>query len=179
MLLGMEESVTRMQRLLDRLKGDTPTTRADGLVDFARLLGDSLRNRFSEDANVRLELESTTALPIAGDPDRLTALSGHLLRNAIDAAGPEGEITVRLERRGESSLFEVRDNGPGMTPEFAHERMTHPFRSSKARGLGIGLYECRQLARELGGRLAIDSAPGRGTVARVWLPLAEVCDVPE
>jgi signal transduction histidine kinase len=59
-----------------------------------------------------------------------------------------------------------------MTPEFLRERLLHPFRSSKRKGFGLGLYECRQLARALGGALAIDSRPGSGTVARLWLPLA-------
>jgi signal transduction histidine kinase len=59
-----------------------------------------------------------------------------------------------------------------MAPDFLRERLLHPFRSSKRKGFGIGLYECRQLARALGGGLAIDSQPGEGTVARLWLPLA-------
>ena len=59
-----------------------------------------------------------------------------------------------------------------MTPEFVRERLHHPFQSSKRRGLGLGLYECCELAGRAGGDLSIDSLPGRGTVARLRLPLA-------
>jgi signal transduction histidine kinase len=99
-------------------------------------------------------------------------MSGHLLQNAIEAAGADGHVTVRLHRDGNTSLFEVEDDGPGMTAEFVRERLRHPFRSSKSGGYGLGLYECRVLARQSGGELAIESAPGRGTVARLRLPLA-------
>jgi signal transduction histidine kinase len=109
---------------------------------------------------------------VACDPDQLASMTGHLVQNAIEAAGPEGRVAVRLRRDGDASVLEVEDDGPGMTPEFVRERLHHPFRSSKRTGFGLGLYECRELAREAGGDLAIESAPGRGTVARLRLPLA-------
>ncbi len=99
-------------------------------------------------------------------------MSGHLVQNAVDAAGPEGHVAVRLHRDGETAVFEVEDDGPGMSREMIRERLSHPFGSTKAGGFGLGLFECRELARELGGELTIDSAPGRGTVARLRLPLA-------
>ena len=95
------------------------------------------------------------------------------LQNAVDAAGPEGHVAVRLCRDGEVAVFEVEDDGPGMSQEMIRERLSHPFRSTKTGGFGLGLFECRELARELGGELTIDSAPGRGTVARLRLPLAK------
>ena len=59
-----------------------------------------------------------------------------------------------------------------MSQEFLRDRLLRPFGSTKPDGFGLGLYECRELARELGGELAIESKPGEGTVARVRLPLA-------
>jgi signal transduction histidine kinase len=91
----------------------------------------------------------------------------------VDAAGPEGHISVRLRRDGDQAIFEVEDDGPGMSRELIREHLSHPFGSSKPGGFGLGLFECRELARALGGELAIDSEPGRGTVARLRLPLAE------
>ena len=78
---------------------------------------------------------------------------------------------MRLQREGAVSLVEVIDDGPGMTEEFLRERLSRPFGSSKPDGFGLGLYQCRESARELGGELAIESKPGRGTVARMRLPL--------
>jgi signal transduction histidine kinase len=166
----MDESVIRMQRLLDRLRTGNVHPR-DQTTDFARLIGDELRTRFSGSESVLLELDQDSVLPIVADPDRLVAISGHLISNAIEAAGPDGHVTVRLRREGSESLFEVVDDGPGMTPEVVERHLSHPFQSS-GDGYGIGLYECRALATELGGELVIESTPGRGTVARLRVPLA-------
>jgi signal transduction histidine kinase len=166
-----------MRRLLDRLRpGNRPSTSAP--TDFARVIGHSLRGLVSSQPTVRLDLDPDASLPVAGDQDLVTAMSGHLIRNAVEAAGSEGHVILRLRRDGGEALFEVVDDGPGMTAEFVSERMHHPFGSSNHGGLGIGLYECRELARELGGRLEIDSEPGNGTTARLRLPLAKPLSKP-
>jgi putative PEP-CTERM system histidine kinase len=170
MLLSMEESVAGMQRLLSRLRSRNVQGSPTARTDLTRLIGDSLRGRLSGQSMVRLELADTPLL-VAGDPDRLVAVSGHLIQNAMEAAGAEGHVTVRLQRDGEASVLEIEDDGPGMSSDFLRERLSRPFESSKPQGLGLGLYQCRQIARELGGELVIESEPGRGTVARLRLPL--------
>jgi putative PEP-CTERM system histidine kinase len=171
LLLSMEGSVAVMQRLLDKLAERRPSPRASFATDFAELVRSSLRGRADATPAVCLDLEGGAPILVACDSDRLVSISGHLVQNAIEAAGPEGHVTVRLRRDGAASVFEVEDDGPGMTPDFVRERLHHPFRSSKRGGLGLGLFECRELARQVGGDLAIDSAPGKGTVARLRLPL--------
>ena len=64
----------------------------------------------------------------------------------------------------------MRDNGPGMEARFIEEELFKPFRSTKMGGFGIGAYQCRVLARELGGELEAVSAPGAGTTMRLSLP---------
>ena len=71
------------------------------------------------------------------------------------------------------AVLEIRDDGPGMSPEFLSERLHHPFQSTKKTGYGIGLFQCRMLAEQLGGILEIESEPGCGTTARLSLPLLE------
>jgi putative PEP-CTERM system histidine kinase len=177
LILSMEDSVGAMQRLLDKLargQGASPAAaQVDEPTDFVQLLRDALKRRKSDATALCLDLEGEDPLPIACDPDRLVSISGHLIQNAIEAAGPKGHVTVRLRREGDASVFEIEDDGPGMSPEFLRERLLHPFRSSKRGGFGLGLFECRQIAQELGGELSIDSEPGRGTLARARLPLAK------
>ncbi|MCZ6463098.1 MAG: PEP-CTERM system histidine kinase PrsK, partial [Proteobacteria bacterium] len=171
LLLSMEDSVAGMQRLLDKLSARQAVDPKPGATDFGQIVESSLARRAKSAATVRLEVEGDGHW-VACDPDQLISMSGHLLQNAIEAAGPAGRITVRLRREGDTSVLEVDDDGPGMTPEFVHEHLHHPFRSTKPGGFGLGLYECRELARKAGGDLAIDSAPGRGTTARLRLPIA-------
>jgi putative PEP-CTERM system histidine kinase len=173
LILSMEDSVGAMRRLLDKLAERRPEPSSSAPNDFAELVRSSLRGRVSARPALRLDLDGRLELPIVGDADRLVSMSGHLVQNAIDAAGPEGHVAVRLHSDGEAAIFEVEDDGPGMSDEMIRERLSHPFGSTKVGGFGLGLFECRELARELGGELTIDSAPGRGTVARLRLPLAK------
>jgi signal transduction histidine kinase len=174
LLLSMEDSVAGMRRLLDRLRRPQKDPPAATVIDLTRVIGDSMGSRRSggQGPAFRVLIEPDP-LPVVGDPDRVLAVSGHLVRNAVEATGPEGRITVRLRRDGDQSLLEVADDGPGMSREFVRERLLHPFTSTESRGLGLGLYQCRKLAEELGGQLEIESEPGSGTVARLRLPLAE------
>jgi signal transduction histidine kinase len=67
-------------------------------------------------------------------------------------------------------VIEVIDDGPGMSAEFIRNDLFRPFRSTKGKGFGIGAFQCRAYARELGGRLDVESVPGAGTTIRVILP---------
>ncbi len=96
----------------------------------------------------------------------------NLVRNAIDAS-PDGSV-VRLTARTDdgSVIFAVEDQGTGMAPDVL-ERAAEPFFTTKppGTGLGLGLFLTRTLAEHLGGQLTLESVPGRGTRARIELPL--------
>jgi signal transduction histidine kinase len=64
----------------------------------------------------------------------------------------------------------VADNGYGMTPEFIANSLFKPFQTTKKNGLGIGLYQSKTIVEAHGGRMEVESAPGRGTTFRVLLP---------
>jgi putative PEP-CTERM system histidine kinase len=173
LLTSMEESVQGMQRLLDKLK-EMPDDGADRrVVDVVGVIRGALRIYKGARPLVQLDVATEQSINVACDVDRLLALSGHLIRNAIEAVGPDGRVDVRISREDGRALLEVEDNGPGMAPELVRMRLHHPFNSTKRKGFGLGLYECRDLARTLGGGLTIESEIGAGTLARVWLPLIE------
>jgi signal transduction histidine kinase len=65
----------------------------------------------------------------------------------------------------------VSDSGCGMTPEFLKHSLFHPFKTTKNRGLGIGLYQSRMIVEAHQGRIEVESEEGRGSVFRVLLPL--------
>ena len=63
------------------------------------------------------------------------------------------------------------DDGAGMDAEFLRHRLFRPFHSTKgAKGMGIGAYQAREYARDLGGDVEVGSAPGRGTRFCIRLP---------
>ena len=67
-------------------------------------------------------------------------------------------------------VVKVTDNGCGMTPEFVADSLFKPFKSSKKNGMGIGMFQSRMIVEAHGGRFTVDSAPGKGTTFKVYLP---------
>ena len=66
-----------------------------------------------------------------------------------------------------------------MDSDFVRNRLFQPFASSKPSGFGIGAFEARSLVTAMGGRLSVDSQPGRGTTFTIMLPVAEPVSEPE
>lgn len=89
-----------------------------------------------------------------------------LLQNAFEAG--EGPVTLAVEASPSRILLRVADEGRGMPPEVL-ARAGEPYFSTKppGQGLGLGLFIARTLSEQMGGRLRLDSQPGRGTTARV------------
>jgi PAS domain S-box-containing protein len=99
----------------------------------------------------------------------------NLLSNAIDACEAGGRVVVRTEvaPRANGVLIRVSDNGQGIAPEI-RERIFDPFFTTKpvGRGTGLGLSISYGIVSAHGGRITVESAPGRGATFTVWLPLA-------
>jgi signal transduction histidine kinase len=91
-----------------------------------------------------------------------------------------GGITVRATDLGDCAQVEVEDTGPGIPAEQrerAFERYTRnvhrdELQVRRDRGLGLGLYICRELITRMGGEIWIEEAPGGGTSAVLTLPYA-------
>lgn len=106
--------------------------------------------------------------PVRGDARLLEQVLHGLLANAIEALAAGGRIAVRGSGARDGVTLEVQDSGPGLTPEQL-AKVGQPFYTTKPRGLGVGLALSRRVLDRCGGRLEIESAPGRGTVVRLRL----------
>lgn len=169
MLLTIESSVEKMQQLITQLRqGQAPASGVPGvdLGPIASRLQQMVRGRGRE-----LRVEVQEQVFTRGDAQRVERVLGHLVHNALDATPASGEVWLNVCRVSGQVQVQVGDTGAGMTQEFINERLFRPFQSTKEHGMGIGAYESFQYIRELGGRIEVDSAPGRGTVVTVRLPL--------
>jgi putative PEP-CTERM system histidine kinase len=164
------DSVEKMKRLMQQLRLQRPASAAKTIVPLAALLRKAVAAARDAGAPVALVVGDDT-LAVAADEDRLAAVIGHLLQNAADAVGAKGRIDVRLESRDGMAAIEVADNGPGMDAEFVRTKLFRPFVTTKSGGYGIGVYECREFAGSIGGRLDVVTQPGAGTTMRLCLPL--------
>jgi signal transduction histidine kinase len=127
-------------------------------------------------------VELSDGLPlVAGDMGQLQQAVIILAENAIDAMPGGGTLTLRTLRaedeEGGAVLIEVRDTGQGIPVEI-RERIFDPFFTTKevGRGTGLGLAVCYGIVTEHGGRIAVDSTVGRGTVFRISLPATKNSD---
>ncbi|HMF39964.1 MAG TPA: ATP-binding protein [Polyangia bacterium] len=117
------------------------------------------------------------APPVRIPVTRITQIVLNLLLNAADALVDRpwsaNSVQVTLETADGRAVIEVRDNGPGMSPE-ARRGLFEPGRSTKPgdTSLGLGLAISRQLARLSGGDITVTCPPPAGTVFRVVLPPA-------
>jgi len=101
--------------------------------------------------------------------DELKQVLFNLVRNALEAVPEGGTIRVGWAARPGAYELWIADDGPGMDGALL-ARVRKPFVTTRAKGTGLGLAIVDRLAREAGGRLDIESAPGRGTTCRVRLP---------
>ena len=112
------------------------------------------------------------------DGERVEKVVENLVLNALEAmVGKSGTLTVAAGKAENGEVFfSVTDTGVGMSPRFIEERLFRPFATTKKKGVGLGLYSCREVARANGGRIEVDSREGAGTTFRVMLPSAPIAE---
>ncbi|MFQ5839737.1 MAG: nitrogen regulation protein NR(II) [Candidatus Methylomirabilales bacterium] len=136
---------------------------------LATLLSYQLRAR-----GIALKQRARGACLAPGQEGELRQVGLHLLANAIEAMEKGGTLTVDVARRGRSVTIAVQDTGPGIPPSVI-PRVFEPFFTTKpaGKGAGLGLYVAREIIEAHGGRIHIQSRPGKGTCVRVIVPAAD------
>jgi signal transduction histidine kinase len=109
--------------------------------------------------------------PVSLDNESLKQLYLNLILNAVEAMPEGGRLDVGAAERAGRIEISIGDQGPGI-PADVLKKLGQPFVTTRASGSGLGLFLARRLAESAGGGLAIDSAPGAGTVVRVRFPRA-------
>ncbi len=123
--------------------------------------------------NIILEFKPfKESLYILTSPSSLKSAITHLVVNAKEAIEEAGKIEIILGKEGEFAYLEVKDTGRGMTVE-EKERVFEPFFSTKSMeaGMGLGLTFVKKFVERSGGRIRIESSPGRGTSVKLYFPL--------
>ena len=125
--------------------------------------------------NLTLIKDAPADLPlIRGDRHRLVQVLANLVSNALKVSRLEGPVTIRLRQVERQVVFAVIDSGPGI-PEDARGRIFDPYwRAENAtyKGTGLGLAIVRGIVEGHGGRVWIESEPGRGAAFLFSIPTA-------
>jgi PAS domain S-box-containing protein len=131
-------------------------------------------------SSIDLRVEVPTDAPeILGDRDRLLQVFENLIGNALKFTGPGGQVTVGAAPREAGVLFWVADTGRGMTREEqsrAFDRFWQASAHSGRLGAGLGLPITKGIVEAHGGRIWLESAPGRGSTFFFFIPAAAPLD---
>src|SRR4029079_15999647 len=138
--------------------------------------------RVGDDTTVDVSIPAV--LPkVEGDAERARQVLANLVDNAIKYSPQGGRIVLGFEADGEYARFTVRDEGLGI-PLGEQKRIFEKFYRldpDHRRGIGgsgLGLYICRELVRTMGGRIWVDSDPGKGATFTFELPVADRVTAP-
>jgi signal transduction histidine kinase len=131
-----------------------------------------------EKAGIRLVLEPADRLFVSVDLALIKQVLINLVRNAAEAIGNAGTVTLRVRRdrmavQGAEcavAVLEVADTGKGIPPEV-EKRLFDPFFTTKAAGTGLGLSIAARIIEKHGGLLQYQTRPGHGTTFGIVLPL--------
>ena len=159
----IDDMITRFNAL--RHVPDLRATEAD----LNQIVAEALRG-VGELPAVKLTADLRPLPPILADREQVQSVVTNLVLNARDALSTGGAIQVRTSCEGDCVVVSVADNGCGMSRAFVRESLFRPFQSTKAKGLGIGLFQSRRIVEAHGGQVSVESEPGRGTTFRVMFP---------
>jgi putative PEP-CTERM system histidine kinase len=169
----IRHAVDNLQKLIARLR--------DG--NQAQAAPASTRVNISEIVARFAQKKSTAGIVVGRDggahfaeithPDLFENALEHVVTNAMEASPEAGSVRLSVDAANGRVRVHVRDEGPGMTPEFVARDLFRPLRTTKKKGLGIGAYQARAIMRDLGGDIEVDSKPGEGTTVSLLLPTCQ------
>lgn len=142
-------------------------------VDVGRIARDACEAATLGGHTVIADTAGDAGLVIVGDAERLRQALDNLIGNAIGHSPPEAPVTVTPRRSGGSVVVSVADRGDGIASGDLARIFEPGVRATSARpGSGLGLAVVREIAREHGGDVEVESSPGQGATFRLVLPAA-------
>lgn len=149
----------------------------DAHIDPNRLVEETLSAmQIERQVGIRLDLTLKAKHACRGDRALLQRVLENMVTNALEAMDGAGTLTITtadLPSNGRPRVeIGIADTGRGIEPEFMRERLFRPFATTKPKGLGLGLYQCRAIVRAHGGDLNVRAPNGHGAHFQIALDAA-------
>lgn len=167
------DEVTRLDGIIKNfLEAIRPRPPDLGEVYLPEIIDDvlSFQAKELEDRAIRLEGDIPAGTPvIMGDRDQLKQVFFNLIKNAMEAMQPGGQLSVRIRSADESVYVAIADTGSGIKAEDL-ARLFQPYHTTKVSGHGLGLMIVQRIMRDHGGNVGVESKEGVGTVVTLQFP---------
>ena len=167
-------SALKMVEMTDELLGFAQgkvnlKPRATSVGRLLELLDQEILNEIRL-SSIRVLLSAEKIDNLTLDESRLTRCFANIIKNAKEALGQEGTITIQIRDLGSLMKVSISDNGPGI-PEILRGRIFEPFVTyGKKRGTGLGMAIAKSTIDAHGGRIWLESQTGKGTTFHVEVP---------
>jgi putative PEP-CTERM system histidine kinase len=172
-VLTIRTTLAKMKGLMQRLRSiPEKHTLMAGVEDIDRLSREIVTELATMRPGTRIEYDGSPVLSRV-DGEEIRKVIINLVQNALEAGGEQGTVTIRTGKENGGVCIRVSDTGCGMTEDFLKDQLFKPFRTTKEKGLGIGLYQCKQIVEAHGGTIEVKSEINKGTEFAVFLPAAE------
>ena len=138
-------------------------------IDISTLIDETVASMGIQ-GHVRLYVCSAPVPPVMAVREQLHQVLLNVVLNAKQAIGEKGEISIAIEQSDGFVVVTVSDTGSGI-PDSMLESLFQPLQSRKPGGLGVGLYQCKQIVEAHQGTILLQSQEGTGTQVRIALPI--------
>lgn len=167
----INNSVAKMNKMMEVLSGKE-TKSPSRKVNIISVLEELVHNRqIAGGKPVPILGCESSAFYVKADKNQLLAILGHLVQNAQDATDDNGKITISQKRSTEGVVIEIEDTGTGMSEDFIKNNLFKPFKTTKgSKGMGIGVYEAREIILAIGGQIKVKSEVDIGTCFKLTIP---------
>jgi signal transduction histidine kinase len=173
---SLKESTDKLRSLVSKLSGPVESLSGEYQrprpTDLLPHLNRVLAGTALAQSMHHVETHLPESLVATVDAERIERVFENLVLNALEAMGTtSGTLTIEAGPESEDEIFfSVADTGPGISEEFQRTRLFRAFATTKRKGVGLGLYTCREVVRAHGGRIDVKSEKGAGATFRVVLP---------
>jgi putative PEP-CTERM system histidine kinase len=175
-LENIVDSVARMNNLIARLSSvpkELEIERHEVLLKlfFEETVKQSKVSKL-EHLTVHIDIDDPI-LTVPLDYHQIQSVLFNLLSNAAEAMSNRGEIRIQAAKQDNWVKIAISDTGSGIPPDTL-DALFMPFKSTKQKGLGIGLYQCKTILEAHGGRIFAESIVGQGTTFHLELPTGSI-----
>ncbi|MGH9846168.1 MAG: sensor histidine kinase [Blastocatellia bacterium] len=169
----LSDSVNNLQSLVAKLSDPrTPTKRARERSNISHLVERVIQRTAAQAPNkFKVSAELAPDIFATVDGKAVERVIENLVINALEAMPDGGALRVQSQQENGNAIIAIADTGKGMTEEFKRDRLFHPFATTKKKGIGLGLYSCRDIIEQHGGRIDVKSEVNAGTEFKIVLPL--------